>query len=201
MSHLEPLLAPPPDPLAAFSGWYDDAVQAGVPFADAMTLATATGGGTPSARVVLYKGLIAGEVSFVSNFDSRKGRELAQNPAAALVFFWPTLGRQVRIEGLVRQAPEALSERYFASRDRDSQLGAWASHQSEPIASRAELEGAVEAARQRFEGRAVERPPYWGMYLFAPLFIELWQSAEHRLHDRFAYRRLGETWQAERLAP
>jgi len=174
----------PPEPIGTFLDWYDEAVRRGAPFADAMTLATADGNGRPSARTVLFKGVVDGCVSFVSNFDSRKGRELAHNPAAALVFFWPALGRQVRFEGIVTR-----------------QLGAWASPQSEAIVSRAELEAAVEAARRRFAGRDVERPPNWGMYLLAPEYVELWISGDHRLHDRFAYRRDGDAWRGERLAP
>ncbi|HVJ13971.1 MAG TPA: pyridoxamine 5'-phosphate oxidase [Polyangiaceae bacterium] len=191
----------PPEPIGTFLDWYDEAVRRGAPFADAMTLATADGNGRPSARTVLFKGVVDGCVSFVSNFDSRKGRELAHNPAAALVFFWPALGRQVRFEGIVTRASEELSERYFRSRDRDSQLGAWASPQSEAIVSRAELEAAVEEARRRFAGRDVERPPNWGMYLLAPEYVELWISGDHRLHDRFAYRRDGDAWRGQRLAP
>jgi pyridoxamine 5'-phosphate oxidase len=198
MTHMH---APPEDPVGTFSAWYDEAVRAGLPFADAMTLATVASDARPSARTVLYKGLIDGRVSFVSNFESRKGRELEQNPAAALVFFWPALGRQVRIEGPIARAPDELSERYFAARDRESQLGAWASRQSTPIASRAELEAAFSEAQTRFAGRDVERPAHWGMYLLTPEWVELWLSAEHRLHDRFAYRRVGDLWRCERLAP
>ncbi len=197
MSHIDP----PEDPIGTFLAWYDEAARAGVPFADAMTLATVGRDGRPAARIVLFKGLIDGRVSFVSNFESRKGRELEHNPSAALVFFWPTLGRQVRIEGSIARAPDELSERYFAARDRDSQLGAWASRQSAPLASRAELEALFAEARTRFAGRDVERPRNWGMYLLSPEWVELWLSAEHRLHDRFAYRRVGDVWQCQRLAP
>jgi len=197
MSHFDA----PAEPIGTFLSWYEEAVRAGAPFADAMTLATATPSGRPSARIVLYKGMVDGKVTFVTNFDSRKGRELAQNPFAALVFFWPVLGRQVRFEGAIERAPDELSDRYFAARDRDSQLGAWASRQSAPIASRAELEAAVERESARFAGREVERPANWGMLLLVPERVELWKSAEHRLHDRFAYRRVGERWQCQRLSP
>jgi pyridoxamine 5'-phosphate oxidase len=197
MSHLDP----PRDPIGTFLSWYDEALRAGLPFADAMTLATATADGRPSARIVLYKGMVGEQLSFVSNFESRKGRELAANPAAALVFFWPALGRQVRFEGAITRAPAELSERYFRARDRESQLGAWASRQSEPIASRAVLEAAVAEASSRFAGRDVERPSHWGMYLLWPEWVELWISAEHRLHDRFTYQRAGTAWQCQRLAP
>lgn len=197
MSYLEP----PSDPIGTFSAWYDEAVRAGAPFADAMTLATATPDARPAARIVLYKGLVDGKVSFVTNFESRKGQELAQNPRAALVFFWPSLDRQVRFEGRVERAPEAIADRYFAARDRDSQLGAWASRQSQPLASRAELEAAVESAKARFAGASVARPPHWGMYLVEPEYVELWVGAQHRLHDRFAYRRAGDGWSVERLSP
>jgi pyridoxamine 5'-phosphate oxidase len=153
-------------------------------------------------RVVLYKGFEAGRLRFVTNLESRKARELAENPRAALVFFWPKLMRQVRMEGRVEQATAAESDAYFQSRDRMSQLGAWASAQSRPLASRRELDGAFEAAEQRFQGRAVDRPPHWGMLLFEPLEVELWLSGPHRLHDRFLYRRPASgAWTIERLAP
>jgi pyridoxamine 5'-phosphate oxidase len=191
----------PADPIATFCSWYDQAVRAGLPFPDAMTLATVGEGGRPAARVVLYKGLVDGKVSFVTNFKSRKARELEQHAAAALVFFWPGLGRRMRFEGLVAQASDELSDRYFAARDRDSQLGAWASDQSAPIDSREALEASMAEVRQRYDGQPVPRPAHWGMYLLAPDTVELWISGEHRLHDRFLYRLAGAGWQSERLAP
>jgi pyridoxamine 5'-phosphate oxidase len=194
--------APGTDPISLFQSWYSEALEVEPKTADAFALATVDAGGNPSVRVVLYKGLADGrKLRFVTNLESRKGRELSRNPRAALVFFWPTLMRQVRMEGRVDRASDDESDEYFASRDRASQLGAWASSQSRPLASRAELEQAFEAARVRFEGRAVERPPHWGMLYFVPDQVELWLSGAHRLHDRFLYRRTNEGWSSERLAP
>jgi pyridoxamine 5'-phosphate oxidase len=190
------------DPLAVFVEWFGDAEARGLPFADAFSLATATPEGKPSVRVVLYKGLSAdGKLRFVTNFESRKGRELEQNPQAAAVFFWPGLERQVRMEGRVERAPEAESDRYFAGRDRESQLGAWASAQSRPIASRADLEGSLTRERGRWQGRTVERPPHWGMLYLVPERVELWLGGAHRLHDRFSYERADGAWRALRLSP
>jgi pyridoxamine 5'-phosphate oxidase len=168
---------------------------------DAFALATATPDGRPSARIVLFKGVVDGALRFVTNFDSRKGEELAKNPRAALVFYWPILDRQVRMEGRVERATAAESDAYFASRDRASQLGAWASTQSRPIGSRADLDGALEHVTARFEGRAVERPPHWGVLHLVPERVELWVSGPHRLHDRFEYERSGAIWRIRRLAP
>jgi pyridoxamine 5'-phosphate oxidase len=189
------------DPLAVFARWQQTAVERGLPAADALSFATATPDGRPSVRTVLYKGMRDGALRLVTNYESRKGREIAQNPRAALVFFWPGLDRQVRMEGTVKRAPAAESDEYFAGRNRDSQLGAWASQQSRPLASRAELDAALEAVRHRFEGRAVERPPHWGVLHFLPERVELWVGGSHRLHDRFSYERDGEVWRVQRLAP
>jgi pyridoxamine 5'-phosphate oxidase len=166
-----------------------------------MTLATATRDGRPTARTVLYKGLLDGGLCFVTNYASRKGHELAENPQAALVFFWPLLNRQVRIEGRVERTPVEWSERYFAARARMSQIGAWASAQSEVIASREVLEARITEAEQRFEGRAVERPPHWGGYRLVPERIEFWLGQDARLHDRFSYQRGTSGWECERLSP
>jgi pyridoxamine 5'-phosphate oxidase len=198
MSYLELESA---EPLEVFSAWYADAVATGAPASDAMTLATVDAAGRPSARTVLYKGLYEGKIGFVSNYESRKAAELEQNPRAALVFFWPSTMRQVRFEGTVTKVPPEVSDRYFASRDRESQIGAWASRQSRPIASREELLAAVEAVRKRFEGRAIERPPFWGMYWFDPEVVELWVSGDHRLHDRFRYVREAGVFRGQRLSP
>jgi pyridoxamine 5'-phosphate oxidase len=190
------------DPLSVFGAWFREAVERGLPFPDAFSLATATPDGVPSVRVVLYKGMTDdGKVRFVTNFESRKGRELAQNPRGAAAFFWAGLERQVRIEGRVERAPDAESDRYFAARDRESQLGAWASAQSRPIASRAELEAALVHERQRWEGRAVERPARWGMFYLVAERVELWIGGAHRLHDRFLCARAGGAWQVTRLCP
>jgi pyridoxamine 5'-phosphate oxidase len=190
-----------PDPLAIFRAWYAEAAEKKLPAPDALALATATADGKPSVRMVLYKGFEAERLCLVTNYESRKARELAENPWAALAFYWPGLDRQVRLEGRVERAPAALSDRYFAGRDRESQLGAWASLQSHPVASRAELEGALARERSRWEGRPVERPPHWGMLLLEPLRVEFWLSGPHRLHDRFAYDATGTGWTITRLSP
>jgi pyridoxamine 5'-phosphate oxidase len=189
------------DPFAIFSAWYDDAVRSGAAFADAMTLATATRDGRPSARIVLYKGLSAGGLFFVTNYESRKARELAENPEAAVVFFWPALGRQVRIVGRVERASRQESDEYFKSRPRESQLGAWVSPQSQPVASRAELEQRFRDLERRFAGQPIERPEFWGGYRLVPQKFEFWLSREHRLHDRFSYELIADGWRCARLAP
>ena len=193
--------APGSDPLAIFLEWQKAAVERGLPAADAFALATSTLEGRPSVRIVLFKGVVNGTVRLVTNYESRKGQELSKNPFAALTFFWPALERQVRMEGRVERASAAESDAYFATRDRQSQLGAWASAQSRPVASRAALDAELASVRQRFEGRAVPRPEHWGVLAFVPERIELWLGGPHRLHDRFAYTRDGGAWRVERLAP
>ena len=189
------------EPLAVFEAWYAEALARATPSADAMTLATATREGRPSARTVLYKGLSEGGVCFVSNYDSSKGHELEQNPQAALVFFWATLNRQVRFEGRAERASAAWSDRYFAARARSSQIGAWASAQSQVLASRGVLEQRILETEARFAGRPVERPPFWGGYRLVPERIEFWLGQDARLHDRFSYRPSGTGWASERLSP
>ena len=191
----------PGDPLEVFLRWYAEAERAGAPFVDAFALATANASGRPSVRYVLFKGLVDGTLRFVTNFESTKARDLDDNPRAAIAFFWPVTGRQVRMEGIVERAPDTDSDRYFAGRDRTTQLGAWASAQSRPIASRAELEAELQREDDRFAGRDVPRPPHWGMLAFTPAAIELWTSRDNRLHDRFRYERSNDGWKVERLAP
>ena len=193
--------APTRDPLQAVVDWHREAqsVQARDP--DAMTLATATRDGVPSARVVLFKGVDGGDVLFVSNYASRKGRQIEENPAVALVFYWPELMRQIRIEGQARRASSEESDAYFRSRPRESQLGAWASLQSTAIESRAALEQRFAEAEARFADRDVERPPHWGMYRVHASRIELWIGGAHRLHDRFAYELVSDGWSITRLCP
>jgi pyridoxamine 5'-phosphate oxidase len=193
--------APPGDPLDTFLRWYAEAEQAGAPFVDAFALATANADGRPSVRYVLFKGMVEGTLRFVTNLESNKARDLEDNPRAALAFFWPATGRQVRMEGVVERAPDADSDRYFARRDRATKLGAWASAQSRPISSRAELESELGRQEQRFSGRDVPRPPHWGMLVFTPAAVELWTSRESRLHDRFRYERADGAWIVQRLAP
>jgi len=198
-----PTAAPGPEPLSVLNAWYDEAVRRGDPMPDAMTLATASADGRPSARIVLYKGLQRGAVLFVTNYTSRKARELTENPRAALVMHFPLLERQVRLEGRVEKATAAESEAYFRSRPRGSQLGAWASPQSRPIASRAELDARAQGVEQRFVGGDVARPDFWGGYLVFPETVELWLGRKDRLHDRFLYTRETDAapWTISRLAP
>jgi pyridoxamine 5'-phosphate oxidase len=195
-----------PDPYRQFEHWFDEAVKAQLPEPNAMTLATAGDDGRPSARVVLLKGFDEGGFVFFTNYASRKGRDLAARGAAALLFFWPELERQVRIEGVAAKLPAAESDAYFASRPRAARLGAWASPQSEPIADRATLEARFAAAEARFldAGEAIPRPPHWGGYRLVPDVLEFWQGRPSRLHDRIRYRRHPqhpERWTTERLAP
>ncbi|GAB2966978.1 pyridoxamine 5'-phosphate oxidase [Hymenobacter coalescens] len=191
------------DALRQFRRWLDEALQAQVDEPTAMTLSTVSAAGQPSARVVLLKGLPddAGFL-FFTNYDSRKGQELAATPRAALTFFWPGLERQVRVEGTVEKAPEAASTEYFQSRPRSSQVGAWASPQSQPIAGREDLEQRERDIEQRFAGQEpLPRPPHWGGYVLRPERVEFWQGRPSRLHDRLVYERTAGGWQRSRLAP
>lgn len=191
------------DPLVLFARWFDAARQAGVIEPNGMTLATVSADGQPSARVVLLKDFDPAGFVFYTNYESRKGQELASNPRAALLFWWSELERQVRIEGSVEPVAAAESDAYFAARPWYSQIGAWASAQSRLIENREVLESSVLALAQRFAGQPVPRPPHWGGYRLAPLVVEFWQGRESRLHDRIRYRRpaLGAAWQIERLSP
>ena len=191
-----------PDPFEQFARWFQDARQAGIPLPNAMTLATADGAGKPAARMVLLKEVDARGFVFYSNEESRKGQELQDNPRAALVFYWPPLARQVRIEGRVERVAADAADRYFASRPRGHQLGAHASAQSRVIADRPFLEERLQEMTDKFAGQDVPRPPHWGGYRVVPEMLEFWQEGENRLHDRLRYRRDGEDgWVIERLAP
>jgi len=193
--------SPGADPLAVFVEWQALAAARGGLMPDAFALATATPDGRPSVRTVLYKGVQDGAIRLVTNYDSRKGRELTENPHGALMFYWPVLDRQVRMEGRLEPAPASESDAYFASRDRESQLGAWASAQSQPVPSRAALMASFDRVRTRFEGATVPRPPHWGVVHLIPERIELWLAGPHRLHDRFAYTREVAGWRCQRLMP
>lgn len=191
----------PDNPLRQFEQWYAEAVATGMKLPDAMALATATRKGGPSVRMVLLRGLTNGGFAFFTNYESRKGTELAQNPRAALLFHWPVLERQVRIEGSIRKLIRRESNEYFQSRPRESRLAAWASAQSRIIPDRATLEAEFERARIRFEGKEIPCPPFWGGFRVIPTEIEFWQAREHRLHDRRCYLKQRRGWKMVLLAP
>ena len=189
------------DPFALFDAWYAEARASEPNDSNAMTLATADADGQPSARMVLLKGHGPEGFVFYTNRESRKAGQLAANPRAALLFHWKSLRRQVRIEGPVNRVSDAESDAYFASRSRDSQLGAWASDQSRPLDARATFEARYEAMRTRFAGGDVPRPPHWGGYRVTPERIEFWLDREHRLHERRLFVRDGEQWVEGLLYP
>jgi pyridoxamine 5'-phosphate oxidase len=189
------------DPITQFRAWFEEARAAGAPEPEAMTLATADAEGRPSARTVLLRGLGADGFRFYTNYTSRKGRELAANPYAALVFRWVVTERQVVVAGEVSRLSAEESDAYFASRPRESRISAWASDQSAELASREELVQRVREVEARFAGLEVPRPEQWGGYLLEPRSIELWQQGRHRLHDRCLYVREGDDWRRTRLSP
>jgi pyridoxamine 5'-phosphate oxidase len=188
------------EPLAQFERWFDDALKSELPLPNAMTLGTATLSGRPSVRTVLLKGFDSRGFVFYSNYLSRKGQELGENPRAMLLFHWAELERQVRIEGTVEPTSAAESDEYFFSRPLGSRLSALVSPQSERVESRAELEAQLHAAAQE-HGEAPPRPDHWGGYRVVPEWFEFWQGRPDRLHDRLCYRLAGRSWNIERLAP
>ena len=189
------------DPFELFTRWFDEAVAAAIPEPNAMTLATVDAAGRPAARIVLMKGIDTRGVVFHTNYDSRKGRDLAANPRAALLFFWVGLERQVRIDGTAERVSAEDSDAYFAARPRDSQISAWASPQSAPVADRAWLEARFAECEARFASGAVPRPPHWGGVRVVPDRFEFWQGRASRLHDRLVWSRQGDRWIIGRLAP
>lgn len=189
------------DPIEQFVEWFDQALSADLLDANAMTLSTATKEGVPSSRIVLLKGVDEQGFRFYSNYGSRKARELAENPRAALCFYWAGLERQVRIEGTVEKLTSDESEEYFHQRPRQSQLGAWASHQSSRIESREALEARFEELKERFKNQEVPLPDFWGGYLLHPQRFEFWQGRKSRMHDRICYEKKDGKWTKFRLAP
>lgn len=190
-----------PNPIEQFRVWFEEAIAADLHEPNAMTVATATPEGAPSVRVVLLKSFDESGFVFHTNYEGRKGRELEGNPRCALLFYWGELERQVRIEGRAGRVSPEESDAYFRSRPRGGHLGAWASRQSQPIQSRADLETQVREVEARYEGREVPRPPFWGGYRVAPEVVEFWQGRENRLHDRLVYRRARDGWEVARLQP
>jgi pyridoxamine 5'-phosphate oxidase len=190
-----------PDPFVQFDRWYDVTRQAGVHQPEAMTVATVAPDGVPSTRHVLLRSTEDGAFRFFTNYRSQKAVEIEANPAVACCFGWIVIGRQVRIRGQARRSTAAVSDAYFAGRPRDSQIGAWASPQSSVLGGRAELEEAYRQVEVRFAGQEVPRPPHWGGFDVVADQIEFWQGRSSRLHDRIRYRRQGEAWIKDRLAP
>ena len=191
-----------PDPVEQFGRWFEEVLVADLYEPNAMTLATATRDGRPSARTVLLKGFDERGFVFYTSYAGRKARELAENPRAALLFYWGELERQVRVEGIVERLPDEESDAYFASRPRGNRLGAWASEQSRPIESREALDLRVRELEERYAGREeIPRPPFWGGYRVVHEAVEFWQGRESRLHDRLLYMRDGGGWKVVRLQP
>ena len=191
-----------PNPIAQFQKWFEQALAAQLPEPSAMTLATADESGFPSARIVLLKGVHETGFTFFTNYESRKGRELAGNARAALVLHWPEMERQICIAGTVTKTSRAESEKYFGVRPRGAQLGAWVSQQSSIVPDRVFLETRLAEKEKEFVGRDVPAPPYWGGYLLAPIRLEFWQGRPNRLHDRFEYVKQGDgSWRIQRLSP
>ena len=189
------------DPFALFNAWFAEAKAAEPHDADAMALATGGSDGRPSVRMVLLKDHGPTGFAFYTNDESLKGRQLAQNREAALLFHWKSLRRQVRIEGTVERVDEADADAYFATRSPDSQLGAWASDQSRPLDSRELFEGRYEEMKLRFDGQPIPRPPHWGGYRLVPRSIEFWTDRPHRLHERRLFTRTAEGWDESLLYP
>ena len=189
------------DPFAQFSLWHADWVSTNPPEPNAMVVASVDADGQPWARTVLFRRVDADGFVFFTNRESNKGRQLDAHPSVALHFLWLTLSRQVQVHGRVERATDAESDTYFARRARESQIGAWASQQSRPLAGRDELENRFRALEKQYTGEPVPRPPHWGGYRIRPTRFEFWQAGAHRLHDRFEYTREDDDWMIRRLNP
>ena len=189
------------DPFFLFDSWYAEARTTEINDSNAMTIATADASGQPSARMVLLKGHGPDGFIFYTNQQSRKAGDIGENPKAAILFHWKSLRRQIRIEGSLSSVPDEAADAYFATRGRDSQLGAWASDQSRPLDSRATFEARFAEMTQRFAGQDVPRPPHWSGYRLAPVHFEFWQDQAHRLHERRIFTRCGDTWTEGLLYP
>ena len=189
------------DPAEQFARWFAAARRPDIPEPNAMTVATAGEDGRPSARMMLLKSFEGSRFTFFTNFDSRKGSQLQANPHAALLFYWPPLHRQIRIEGAVTPIPDSEADAYFRTRPLESQLGAWASAQSSVLPNRDYLETRLQEKTTQFAGREVTRPPHWGGFCLVADRFEFWQGHEHRLHDRIEYERTVDGWRIQRLAP
>lgn len=190
-----------PNPIVQFEYWFDEAIGANVPEAHAFMVSTVNAAGKPSARIVLLRNADERGFTFFTNYNSRKGHDIEANPHASASFFWQQLQRQVRVEGIIEKVEAADSDAYFASRPRESQIGAIASEQSEPLESREALEQRVADLTQQYEGQTIPRPEHWGGYRIKPTAIEFWQGRPSRLHDRFLYTLEGEKWGIVRLNP
>ncbi|HTP13719.1 MAG TPA: pyridoxamine 5'-phosphate oxidase [Bacteroidota bacterium] len=189
------------NPFRQFTAWFDAAVKRKIPTVEAMALATASLSAAPAVRMVLLKGTDARGFIFYTNFGSRKGKHLVENPQAALLFHWPQMERQIRIEGTIEKVSRGESARYFKSRPRKSQLGAWASRQSEILIDRSQLEAQFKQVENQYRGQDVPLPEFWGGFRLLPRQFEFWQGRPNRLHDRIAYLREGKTWKIVRLSP
>jgi pyridoxamine 5'-phosphate oxidase len=189
------------NPIAMFTQWFDQAKDTGIVLPESLTLATATPDGKPSARVVLLKSFDDSGFTFFTNYNSRKGQELTQNPHAAMVFHWGVLQRQVRIEGSIERVSEEESLAYFHSRPRGSQVGAWASHQSQEIDCRESLAKQAKAIETQYAGQAIPLPPFWGGFKLTPHTIELWQGRADRMHDRYTFYKTDTSWTRKLLSP
>ncbi len=190
-----------PDPIVQFNKWYEQAEEAKVAEPNAMTLSTIGLDGMPDSRIVLARGVDANGFIFYTNYNSAKSQQLQQKPLASAVFAWLDLHRQVRLRGSVHAASDQQSDEYFASRPRESQIGAWASPQSTALIDRAALDALMAEASRRFEAQQIPRPPFWGGWCIVPDSIEFWQGRPNRLHDRFSYRRVAQNWSITRLSP